>query len=143
MKKLAVSLIVLFTLMACATTKGPPPEEFGGKPDVFCSVIQKPHPLLMGTWETNFVRTEGRSNPDKNYVKYRLIKQDDKYALFFYRTWRDGDKKKVEWKNWTINGEEILGEPRRFGVKIFVQGEDVYFTIRDLEEPAKMSRVDD
>ena len=27
--------------------------------------------------------------------------------------------------------------------KIFVRGEDVYFTIRDLDKPAKMSRVVD
>jgi hypothetical protein len=34
-----------------------------------------------------------------------------------------------------------LGEPQ-FGVKIFVQGSDVYFIIRGLEEPVKMSRVE-
>ncbi len=143
MRKLAVASILLLILVACATTKGPPPQEFGGKPDVFCSVTQEPDPLLMGTWESRFLRTVGRSRPDQNYIKYRLIKQDDKYALYFYRIWRDGRKKKKEWKNWTINGKEILGQPRRFGVKIFVQGDDVYFTIRDLDKPAKMSRVED
>jgi hypothetical protein len=61
--------------------------------------------------------------------------------LYFYRTWKRGKKKKTEWKNWTINGQEILGEPQ-FGIKIFVQGEDVYFTIRGLEEPVRMSRVE-
>ena len=143
MKKLTISSILLLILVACATTKGPPPEEFGGKPDVFCSVIQKPAPLLLGTWETRFLRTVGKSQPDDNYVKYRLIKQDGKYGLYFYRTWRDGRKKKKEWKNWIINGKEILGQPRKYRVKIFIQGEDVYFTIRDLDKPAKMSRVDD
>jgi len=143
MKKLAVSSILLLLLVACATTKATPPQGFGGKPDVFCTVIQEPDPLLMGTWECRFVRTVGKSRPDDNHVKYRLLKQDDKYGLYFYRTWRDGTKKKAQWKNWTINGKEILGEPRRFGVKIFVRGEDVYFTIRDLDEPAKMSRVEE
>ena len=89
------------------------------------------------------MRTVGKSHPDTNYVKYRLIKQDNKYGLYVYRSWHDGRKKKAEWKNWTINGKEILGEPRKFGVKIFVQNKDVYFTIRALDKPAKMSRVDD
>jgi len=143
MKKLTILLIYLLIFVGCATTKGTPSQEFGVKPDVFCNVIQKPDPLLMGTWECRFLRTVGKSRPDDNYVKYRLIKQDDKYALYFNPIWRDGKKKKTEWKNWTINGKEILGEPRRFGVKIFVRGEDVYFTIRDLDKPAKMSRVDE
>jgi hypothetical protein len=143
MKRFTILLIYLFIFVGCASTKETPPQEFGGKPDVFSSVIQKPDPLLMGTWECRFLRTVGKSRPDANYVKYRLIKQDDKYGLYFYRTWRDGRKKKAEWKNWTINGKEILGEPRQFGVKIFVQGKNVYFTIRALDKPAKMSRVED
>ena len=143
MKRLTILLIYLLIFVGCATTKGTPPQEFGGKPDVFCNVIQKPDPLLMGTWECRFLRTVGKSRADDNYVKYRLIKQDDTYGLYFHRTWRDGRKKKAEWKNWTINGKEILGEPRQFGVKIFVQGKDVYFTIRALDKPAKMSRVND
>jgi len=143
MKRLTILLIYLFIFVGCATTKETPPQKFGGKPDVFCNVIQKPDPLLLGTWEGRFLRTVGKSRADDNYVKYRLIKQDDTYGLYFYRTWRDGSKKKAEWKNWTINGKEILGEPRQFGVKIFVQGKDVYFTIRALDKPAKMSRVND
>ena len=141
MKKLTVLLILLLLLVGCATTKGTAPLEFGGKPDIFCRVIQKPDPLLMGIWECRFLRTVGKSHPDENFVKYRLLQQGEKYALYFYRTWRGGGKKKTEWKNWTINGKEILGEPRRFGVKIFIEGSDVYFTIRGLDEPVKMSRV--
>jgi hypothetical protein len=86
---------------------------------------------------------KNRRRPDANHVKYRLIKQDDTYGLYFYRIWHRGKKKTAEWKNWTINGKEILGEPRKFGVKIFVQGKDVYFTIRALDKPAKMSRVEE
>ena len=145
MKKLTNFLICLFIFVGCATTKETAPQEFGGKPDVFCNVIQMPDPLLMGTWECRFTRIVGknRRRPDDNYVKYRLMKQDDTYGLYFYRTWHGGKKKKAEWKNWTINGKEILGEPRKFGVKIFVQGKDVYLTIRALDKPAKMSRVED
>ncbi len=142
MKKLTIFLLFFLIFVGCASTPTTPTEGLGGKPDVFCNVIQKPDPLLMGTWQVYFVRTIGRSHPDDNYVKYRLITYDDKYALYFYRTWRGGRKKKTEWKNWAINGQEISGEPQ-FGVRIFVQGSDVYFTIRGLGEPVKMSRVED
>ena len=143
MKKLTVFLILLLILVGCATTKGTAPQEFGGRADTFCSVVQKPDPLLMGTWECRFLRTVGKSHPDENYVKYRLIQEGEKYALYFYRTWKGGRKKKTGWRNWTVNEKEILGEPRRFGVKIFVEGSDVYFTIRGLDKPVKMSRVAD
>jgi hypothetical protein len=143
MKKLTAFSVLLFILVACATTERRIPQEFGSKPDVFCKVIQQPDPLLLGTWECRFLRTVGKSHPDDNYVRYRLVKQNEGYALYFYRTWRDGRKKKSEWKNWTINGKEILGEPRQFRVRIFVEDKDVYFTIRALDKPAKMSRVDD
>jgi hypothetical protein len=142
MKKLTIFLVFLFTLFGCATKGNTPSDDSELKPDVFCEVIQKPVPLLMGTWECSFTRAIGTAKADINYVKYQLIKYDDKYGLYFYRTWRSGKKKKKEWKNWTINGQEILGEPQ-FGVKISLQGGDVYFIIRGLEEPVKMSRVKD
>ena len=92
----------------------------------------------MGTWEGRYTRTKDIAAMDKNYIKYQLIEYNGKYALYFYRTWQSGQKKVKEWKKWSINGKEITGS---FDVKIFVQGNDVYFTIRDLKEPAKMSRV--
>ena len=141
MKKLIIFLVFLITLVGCATKANTPSYDSELKPDTFCEVIQKPVPLLMGTWECRFTRASGTAKADKNYVKYQLVKYEDKYGLYFYRTWRSGKKKKKEWKNWTINGQEILGEPQ-FGVKIFVQGSDVYFIIRGLEEPVKMSRVE-
>lgn len=142
MNKLAIFLTSFLIFLGCATKQGTQqPQEFGKNPDVFCNVIQQPDPLLMGTWKVEFVRTKGRANPDPNFVKYRLIKQEDKYALYFYRIWKDGKKKKMEWKTWDINGQQISGEPK-FGVKIFVQDNDVYFFIRGLGEPVKMSRTE-
>ena len=143
MKKLTIVLVLLFTLVVgCATKGNTPSDDSELKPDVLCEVIQKPAPILLGTWECSFSRYVGKSRADENYVKYQLIKYEDRYALYFYRTWKGGRKKVGEWKNWTIKGQEILGEPQ-FGVRIFLQGEDVYFTIRQLEEPVKMSRVKD
>lgn len=141
MRSLAISLAVFFVLNGCSTTQvvtGEVGPEL--KPDVFCQVLQTPDPLLMGVWDGYFVREKGESNPDNNYVKYTLVKQGDQYALHFFRTWKRGRKKVDEWKNWTINGSEITGEAQ-FGVRIFVQDGGVYFTMRGLEEPARLSRV--
>jgi hypothetical protein len=141
MKKLIILLIFAVPFVGCATKGDTPFQESGVKPDVFCNVIQKPNSLLMGTWECRFSRVRSDlTKLDKNYVKYRLIKHEDKYALYFHRTWRSGRKKIQEWKNWDINGQEISGP---YGVRIFVQNRNVYFTIRGLDEPAKMTRLED
>jgi len=141
MKKLTIFLILLSTLVGCAIKGGKPFSDLG-EPDVFCNVIQKPDPLLLGTWEGRLSRTPSDwTKIDKEYIKYKLIKYDDKYALYFYRMWNSGQKKIKEWKNWTINGQEILG-PSNYGVRIFVQGGGVYFTIRGADKSARMSRVE-
>ena len=94
----------------------------------------------MGRWKCNFQRYIDSGSPDSNYVEYRLAKYGDKYALYLNRTFRSGRKRAMGWRAWTINGNQILGEAK-YGVKIFVNGNDVYFTIRGLKEPAKMTRI--
>ena len=137
MKELAISLVCLLTFVGCSVKGGKSFSDLG-EPDAFCKVVQKPDPLLMGTWEGRYTRTKDIVDMDKNYIKYRLMEYNGKYALYFYRSWRSGQKKLKEWKNWSINGKQITGD---FGVKIFVQGNGVYFTIREIDEPAKLSRV--
>ena len=138
MKKLTIFLVVLLTFVGCGIKGGKSFSDLE-QPDAFCEVIQKPDPLLMGTWEGRYTR-QTTKGMDKNYIKYRLIEYDGKYALYFYRTWQSGQKKVKQWKKWTINGQEISA-PGGYGVRIFVRGSDVYFAIRELKEPAKMSRV--
>jgi hypothetical protein len=138
MKKLIIFLIFLLTFVGCGIKGGKSFSDLE-QPDAFCEVIQKPDPLLMGTWEGHYTRTTTKGM-DKNYIKYRLIEYDGKYALYFYRTWQSGKKRVKQWKKWTINGQEISA-PGGYGVSIFVRGSDVYFTIRGLKEPVKMSRV--
>ena len=138
MKKLIIFLIFLLTFVGCGIKGGKSFSDLE-QPDAFCEVIQKPDPLLMGTWEGHYTRTTPKGL-DKNYIKYRLIEYDGKYALYFYRTWQSGKKRVKQWKKWTINGQEISA-PGGYGVSIFVRGSDVYFTIRGLKEPVKMSRV--
>jgi hypothetical protein len=137
-KKLIIFFIFILIFVGCGMKGGKSFSDLE-QPDVFCEVIQKPAPLLMGTWEGRYTRTTLKG-ADKNYIKYRLIEYNGKYALYFYRTWQSGQKKIKQWKKWTINGQEISA-PGGYGVKIFVQSGDVYYTIRGLEEPAKMSRV--
>ena len=139
MKRLSIALILLLTFVGCST-KGAKSFAEIGEPDAFCKVTKKPDPLLMGTWEGRYTRDADVSDLDKNYIKYQLIEYKDKYALYFYRTWHSGQRKVKGWKKWTINGQEITA-PGGYGVKIFVQGAEVYYTIRGLKEPAKMSRV--
>jgi hypothetical protein len=137
MKRLSIALILLLSFVGCST-KGAKSFSDLGEPDAFCKLIQKPDPLLMGTWEGRYTRDADVSDLDKNYIKYQLLEYKGKYALYFYRTWHSGQKKIKGWKKWTINGQEITGG---YGVKIFVQGGGVYYTIRGLKQPAKMSRV--
>jgi hypothetical protein len=138
MKKLIILFMFLLIFPGCGIKGGKSFSDLE-QPDAFCEVIQKPAPLLMGTWEGRYTRTTLKGM-DKNYVKYRLIEVDGKYALYFYRTWQSGKKKVKQWKKWTINGQEISA-PGGYGVKIFVRGSDVYFTIRGIKEPVRMSRV--
>jgi hypothetical protein len=138
MKKLIIFLIFLLTFVGCGIKGGKSFSDLE-QPDAFCEVIQKPDPLLMGTWEGHYTRTTTKGM-DKNYIKYRLIEYDGKYALYFYRTWQSGKKRVKQWKKWTINGQEISA-PGGYRVSIFARGSDVYFTIRGLKEPVKMSRV--
>ncbi|UCG11960.1 MAG: hypothetical protein JSU72_15800 [Deltaproteobacteria bacterium] len=139
MKKLAIFLIFLLAFVDCAIKGGKSFSDLG-EPDAFCELVQKPDPLLMGTWEGRFTRTT--KELDRNYVKYRLIEYDGKYALYFYRTGHSGKRIAEEWKKWAINGQEISGTGG-YGVKIFIQGGNVYFSMRGVKQPARMSRVEE
>ena len=79
MKKLIIFLIFLLTFVGCGIKGGKSFSDLE-QPDVFCDVIQKPDPLLMGTWEGRYTRPSPKGM-DKNYVKYRLLEYDGKYAL--------------------------------------------------------------
>lgn len=74
---------------------------------------------------------------DTDPVEYRLIKYEDKYALYFYRVSRGGKKKYMGWREWTINGTEVLSDT---GVKIFTQNGEVFFVWQD-GKPTKMTRT--
>jgi hypothetical protein len=138
MKKFAMAL--LFAVLAgsnfASTTLAF--QNQGGNPTAFCKVINKPNPLLMGTWRCTYVRfLSGSQQYDSNPVEYRLILYGDRYALHFYRTAHGGRKQYIGWQSWTIDGDEIYSDT---GVRIFVKDGTVYFNLNN-GEPVNMTRV--
>jgi hypothetical protein len=108
-----------------------------GKPDVFCKVVKEPDPLLMGSWKCMFERRLDEGGYETNPAEYRLIKYEDKYALYFYRVSRGGKKQFMGWREWTIDGTQITSDT---GVRIFVDKGEVFFAWQD-GKPVKMTRT--
>ncbi len=138
MKRLSTSALMAITLLAftaCASASN-----LGGaseKPDVFCRVIKEPDPLLMGSWKCMFERRLEEGGWDTDPAEYRLLKYEDKYALYFYRVSRGGKKKYMGWREWTINGAQITSD---VGVKIYTENGEVFFVWQD-GKPTKMTRT--
>jgi hypothetical protein len=108
-----------------------------GKPDVFCHVLKDPDPMLMGSWKVTFERNLEEGGWETNPAEYRLIKYEDKYALYFYRVSRGGKKKFMGWRDWTIDGTQITSDS---GVRIYAEGGQVFFVWRE-GKPTKMTRT--
>jgi hypothetical protein len=106
-------------------------------PDVFCRVIKAPDPALMGSWKCMFERQLEEGGSETNPAEYRLIKYEDKYALYFNRVSRGGKKKFMGWRDWTIDGAQITSDT---GVTIFAKNGDVFFVWQG-EKPVKMTRT--
>ena len=138
MKRLCSAALIL-TILLCWEASAAASNLGGasGKPDVFCQVIKEPDPHLMGSWKVMFERRLEEGGWDTDPAEYRLIKYEDKYALYFYRVSRGGKKKYIGWRDWTINGAEIQSNT---GVKIFTKDGEVFFVWQD-GKPTKMTRI--
>jgi hypothetical protein len=108
-----------------------------GKPDVFCRVLKEPEPILLGSWKCSFERKLEEGGWENNPAEYRLIKYEDKYALYFYRVSRGGKKKFMGWRDWTIDGSQILSDS---GVRIYTAEGQVFFVWQD-GKPTRMTRT--
>jgi len=140
MKKMGIKLlivVVFFGLVGCASVSNMMAGD-EGKPDVFCRVIKEPDPALMGSWKCMFERHLEEGGTETDPTEYRLIKYEDKYALHFYRISRNGKKKYIGWRDWTIDGAQIISDT---GVTIFTKEGGVFFRWQD-EKPVQMTRVD-
>jgi hypothetical protein len=138
MKRLSTTALIVAFLLGMAASL--PASNLGGatgKPDVFCQVIKEPDPLLMGSWKCMFERRLEEGGYETNPAQYRLIKYEDKYALYFYRVSRGGKKQYMGWREWTIDGTQITSDT---GVRIYVERGEVFFAWQD-GKPVKMTRI--
>jgi len=138
MKRLSATAlmgVILLGLAVCASASNL--GAAGEKPDVFCQVIKEPDPLLMGSWKCMFERRLEEGGWEDNPAEYRLVKYEDKYALYFYRVSRGGKKKYMGWREWTIDGAQITSDT---GVRIFTENGQVFFVWQD-GKPVKMTRI--
>ena len=108
-----------------------------GKPDVFCRVRKEPEPILMGNRKCTFERNLEEGDWETNPTEYRLIKYEDKYALYFSRVSRGGKKQYKGWRDRTIDGTQITSDA---GVRIYTEAGQGIFVWRD-GKPAKMTRT--
>ena len=132
---IALMSIILLGLTVCASASNL--GGASGKPDVFCQVIKEPDPHLMGSWKVMFERRLEEGGWDTDPAEYRLLKYEDKYALYFYRVSRGGKKKYMGWRDWTIDGNQITSKT---GVRIFTENGEVFFVWQD-GKPVKMTRI--
>jgi hypothetical protein len=128
-------VIVLFGLVGCASLSNMMTGA-EGKPDNFCRVIKEPDAMLMGSWKVEFESTLDTGGAGSNTAEYRLIKYEDKYALYFYRVYLDRKKPYMGWRDWTIDGTQITSDT---GVTIFTRDGQVFLQWQS-GKPVKMYR---
>lgn len=132
-----VSVLAFVVLNAIAANIKP--QDVAGAPKAYCKVIKEPDPLLMGGWQCVWAfYIQKLHEHDTNPVEFWLIKRDNRYALYLYRTKDGGRKKYIGWRTWTINGKEIYSETK--DMRFFTEGGEVFFKWKQ-EKPIKMSRI--
>lgn len=115
------------------------PQDTAGTPSAFAKVIKEPNPRLMGGWQCLWHRYRLKQREtDVNPVEFWLVKRDNRYGLYFYRFKAEDNKTYSGWKDWTINGDEIVSGG---GVRFFTDGTDVYFQWES-DKPAKMTPIE-
>jgi hypothetical protein len=139
MKKTGFGVLIvaaLFGLLGCAHVTN----QLTGddvQPDHFCRVLSEPDPLLMGNWKVTYPSALETGGTGSNAAEYRLIKYEGKYALYFHRLSPERKKTYVGWREWTINGTEIISDT---GVKIFTRDGQVFLQWQG-EKPTQMYRA--
>jgi hypothetical protein len=138
MKQISIAVVLWMVLSGWAgLAAAEKPMDFAGKPTVYCNVSQEPDPHLLGGWKCIFPLHLENGELDTNPAEYWLVKDGDRYALYFDRRARNGRKRYFGWKDWTVSGSEITSGT---GVRIFAQNGEVFFQWKD-ERPAKMTRI--
>ena len=138
MKEMGIKVlivVVFFGLVGCASMSNQLTSA-EVTPDHFCRVLNEPDPMLMGKWKVDYESTMDTGGTGSNTAEYRLIKYEDKYALYFYRMSPERKKRYVGWREWTIDGTQITSDT---GVTIFTRDGQVYLQWQG-EKATKMYR---
>ena len=110
-----LGLFLILSLAACVGLNAIGPTDITGKPSVYAVVDKAPNPLLVGCYM--------RSTPSEfnrpNRYEFCLVKDGDKYALYYYMM--DG-KTLARTRGWTsavVNGDTFTSGAD--GVRYFVK----------------------
>ncbi len=141
MKRIGLTALLVLAVVAVVVWS---PSVQAGKPDqnmkptVFCTVLKEPDPILLGGWKCIFRLQLDKGEVDTNPAEYWLIKIGDQYALYFDRIARNGKKRYMGWKDWSVNGKQITSGKE---IRIHTENGQVFFTWKD-EAPVKMTKID-
>lgn len=114
-------------------------QDVAGTPNPFAKVIKEPNPRLIGGWQCTWQRYRAKQGKtDVNPIEFWLVKRDNRYGLYFYRFKAEENRRYSGWKDWTINGDEIISGT---GVRFFTDGTDVFFQWES-DKPTKMSPIE-
>ncbi len=131
-----LAAVILAFLAFGASAAKTTPQDVAGAPSVFCKVLKEPNPRLMGGWQVMWHRyrtKQGRT--DINPVEFWLVKRENRYGLYFYRFKAEENTTYLGWRDWTINGDEIVSGT---GIRFFTDGTDVFFQWEN-DKPTKMT----
>lgn len=120
MKRWIALACLAMTLTACDGMYGIGAEDRSGKPTVYATVLKTPNPAFLGC----FLRTRPSGLNRPNKYEYCMIKDGDKYAVYYYT--HDGKKYRVYrgWSNFTIDGDTMISDVD--AVKYFVKDGQVF-----------------
>jgi hypothetical protein len=140
MKKLATTLFIL--LVCAASNVGSAeikPSDVTGKPNVYCTLVTEPDPVLLGHYGCVHRKLKEKTNDyTMEPIEYWLVKFGDGYALHFYRV-KDGKGHKYKgWRKWYIRGNKITSGGDS---TIFTKDGDVYYQWK-FNKPTKMTRIE-
>ncbi len=138
MKRIGLLVLIALAMLVWTPSVRAMGPDADKTPTVFCNVIKKPDPALLGAYKCIFKLRLEEGSTDTNPAKYRLIKVGDQYALYFERIARGGKKRYMGWRDWTINGKDISSGQE---IRIYAENGEVFFCWKD-EKPVKMTRIE-
>ena len=140
MRKCSISLCMLLVFSASVVLGAEiKPSDVAGKPNVFCTVVNEPNPVLLGHYGCVHKKVDEKTHEHAmEPIEYWLVKVGDQYGLYFYRV-KDGKGRKLRgWRKWYLRGDKITsgGDP-----EIFTKDGEVYYKWK-FNKPTKMTPIE-